>query len=260
MKIVAHMLVKNEEYFVWFAINSILDHVDEIIIWDTGSTDKTVKIIKTINNPKISFDEKGEVNPQEFGRLRNDMVKLTNADWIFILDGDEIWSEAGIEEIVGLITRYGNSKDLIVSPVKMLIGDIYHYQEEKAGRYKIKGRVGHFNVRAVRNFEGLKVKGYFGNEGFTDINNIDIQDLPEKRIIFAKNSYFHASHLKRSPKVSSKYKHELGISFPKDCFYPEVFCKKRPEIVSSPWKTLGFRNKVRAFFETPLKKIKRRII
>ena len=258
--ITAHCIVKNEENFVWYAINSILDYMDEIIIWDTGSTDRTVEIVKTIENPKISFEEKGPVSPQEFAKLRNEMIKATDTDWIFILDGDEIWSKVGIEEIIGLITKYGNSKDLIVSPVKMLIGDIYHYQEERAGRYRIKGKTGHLNVRAIRNFDGLRVKGFFGNEGYTDINNIDIQNLPEERIVFAKNNYLHASHLKRSSKVNSKYKYELGIPFPKDYFYPEVLFKERPKIVPSPWEPMGFGYKLRAFFETPLKKMKRRLI
>ena len=231
-----------------------------MIIWDTGSTDKTVEIIKSIGSPEISFEEKGPVSPQEFAKLRGEMVKMTDTDWIFILDGDEIWSKAGIEEIIGLITKYGNSKDLIVSPVKMLIGDIYHYQEERAGRYNVKGKTGHFNVRAVRNFDGLRVKGFFGNEGYTDINNTDIQNLPEERIIFAKNNYLHASHLKRSSKVNPKYKYELGIPFPKDYFYPEVFFKPRPVIVPSPWQAITAGYKLNAFWQTLLKKIKRRLI
>jgi len=259
MRITAQMIVKNEENFVWYAINSILEYVDKIIVWDTGSSDKTVEIIKTINNPKIDFKEKGAVTLRGFARLRNEMVKLTSTDWIFVLDGDEIWSKAGIEEIVSLINKYGRSKDLIVSPVKMLIGDVFHYQEEKAGRYRIKGKTGHLNVRAIRNFDGLRVKGFFGNEGYTDKDNTDIQNLPDERIIFAQNSYLHASHLKRSSKINPKYKYELGIPFQNDFYYPEVFFRSRPNIVPSPWKAMSTGYRLRAFFETPLKKIKRRL-
>lgn len=259
MKITAQMIVKNEENFVWFAIRSVLECVDKIIIWDTGSTDKTVEIIKTIDSPKICFEEKGRVDPQEFAKLRDEMIKITDADWILVLDGDEVWSNDGLEEILYLIKKYGSSKDLIVSPVKMLVGDIFHYQEEKAGRYRIKEKVGHLNIRAVRNFDGLHIKGYFGNEGYADKNNIDIQNLPDKKIVFAKNSYLHASHLKRSSKGNSKYKYELGIPFPKDYYYPEVFFKEKPSIVPSPWKTMNKNYKLRALLETPFKKIKRRI-
>ena len=53
MSIWAHTLVKNEERFVWFAINSVIDYVDEMRVWDNGSSDSTVKIIKSIKNSKI---------------------------------------------------------------------------------------------------------------------------------------------------------------------------------------------------------------
>ncbi len=256
MKITAQMIVKNEENFVWYAINSVIDWVDEMLVWDNGSTDRTKSIIHSISNSKIKFAE--VVGPVE--AVRQKMLDETKADWIFILDGDEIWSNDGLEEILYLIKKYGSSKDLIVSPFKMLVGDIFHYQEEKAGRYRIKGKIGHLTIRTVRNFDGLHVKGYFGNEGYADENNVNIQNLSDKKIVFAKNSYLHASHLKRSSKGNSKYKYELGIPFPKDCYYPEVFFRPRPDIVPSPWKTMDGSYKLRALMETPLKKIKRRLI
>ena len=55
MKITAHMIVKNEENFVWYAVNSVVNFVDGMMIWDQGSTDRTVEIVKTINNPKITL-------------------------------------------------------------------------------------------------------------------------------------------------------------------------------------------------------------
>jgi len=254
------MIVKNEENFVWFAINSVIDYVDRLIIWDTGSTDKTVEIIKTVNSPKIDFEEKGMVTLHEFAQLRNEMIRATDTEWILVLDGDEIWPKEGIEEIIGLINKHGNAKDLIVSPVKMLIGDFYHYQEEKAGKYRIKGKTGHLNVRAIRCFEGLHIKGFFGNEGYVDGNNTDVQNLPDDQILFAKKSYLHASHLIRSPKNIKKYKYELGISFPKDYFYPEVLFREKPKEIKSPWEPIDFGYRCKAAIQTPLKWLKRRII
>jgi len=36
--ITAHMIVKNEEQWVWYALQSILPYVDKVIVYDTGST------------------------------------------------------------------------------------------------------------------------------------------------------------------------------------------------------------------------------
>ena len=48
MKIWANTLVRNEERYIWFAAMSVIEHVDKILIWDTGSDDATVMIIKEI--------------------------------------------------------------------------------------------------------------------------------------------------------------------------------------------------------------------
>ncbi len=42
------MIVKNEEQFIEQCLNSVKDLVQEIIIVDTGSTDKTIKILRKI--------------------------------------------------------------------------------------------------------------------------------------------------------------------------------------------------------------------
>jgi hypothetical protein len=56
-----------------------------------------------------------------------------------------------------------------------------------------------------------------------------------------------------------KLKYEIGEPFPKDFYYPEVFFRPRPEIVESPWKVMNPKFKFRALFETPPRKIKRRL-
>lgn len=256
MKITAHCLVKNEENFIWFAINSVVDFVDEIMVWDQGSNDKTMSIIQSINNSKIKVREvSGEVET-----MRQKMLEETDTDWIFILDGDEIWWEESIRSIVRVIKTEQRKIDAIVVPNYMLIGDTFHYQEEKAGRYNIAGRRGNLNIRAVRLTPGLYVHGDYGNEGYSNKNEIKVQDLPRQKLLFLEEKYLHASFLERSRKSKYKFKYEIGEEFPKDFYYPEVFFRPRPSIVPSPWKTMGLKYKLNAFWQTPLKKIKRRLI
>jgi hypothetical protein len=256
MKITAHMIVKNEENFVWYAIRSVIDFVDEIIVWDQESSDKTIELIKTIESPKIYFKKVTE----EVHDLREIMLEETNADWIFILDGDEIWYEEGIKKLQSTINKLQDKKNCVVVPNYMLIGDIFHYQEELAGRYKIGEKKGHYNIRAVRKTLGLHVEGIYPNEAYVTKEGIKVQDLNRERVLFLKTPYLHASFLKRSSKDNKKLKYEIGEDFPKDFYYPEVFFKPRPNIVPSPWKGMNNGYKLKAMFETPLKKIKRRII
>lgn len=264
MKITAHCIVKNEENFIWYAVNSIINYVDKMMIWDQGSADKTIEIIKTLKSSKILFKRVSE----DVGTIRQKMLEETDGDRIFILDGDEVWYEDSIKNLTAALSEAGNSKDCGVVPNYMLIGDIFHYQEKLAGKYRIGEKKGYYNIRAIRKTEGLHVKGTYPNEAYVTKEGVKVQNLNKERILFLETPYLHASFLKRSSKdkqslllrSNRKIKYEIGESFPKDFYYPEVFFKPRPDIVPSPWKTMNNNFKLRALLETPLKKIKRRII
>ena len=255
MKITAHFLVKNEENFIWFAINSVIDYVDEIMVWDHGSVDKTISLIESINHPKVKFKKvTGKV-----AEIRQRMLNETEADWILILDGDEIWSESAISNLQFTIHNSNPKVDVIVSPNYLLVGDMFHYMEEAAGKYRIAGRVGHYNIRAIRKTPGLHVEGVYPNEAYVTKDGIKVQDLPKDRILFLDEPYLHVSFLPRSRRDKKKVKFEIGEQFPKDFYYPEAFFRPKPEIVPSVWKSINFPYKFRAFFETPPRKLWRRI-
>ena len=103
MKIWANTIVHNEENFIWFAVMSIVDHVEKVVIYDTGSNDKTVQIIekiKMLKKNKIIFREVGPVDKDQFTKMRQAMLNESKCDWILILDGDEIWWEDSIKKVV----------------------------------------------------------------------------------------------------------------------------------------------------------------
>ncbi|MEK6938836.1 MAG: glycosyltransferase [Nanoarchaeota archaeon] len=78
------MIVKNEEQFLEQCLNSVKDWVDEIIIVDTGSTDRTKEIASRFTS-KI-FDFKW---CNDFSAARNESLKHATKDWILVLDADE---------------------------------------------------------------------------------------------------------------------------------------------------------------------------
>ena len=78
------MMVKNEEDFLEEALLSAKPWVDEMIVVDTGSSDRTVEIAKDLG-ASVSFFEW----PDSFSIARNETLRRANGEWVFILDADE---------------------------------------------------------------------------------------------------------------------------------------------------------------------------
>lgn len=264
MKIWVHTIVHNEDKFIWFAVQSVIDFVDKILIWDTGSTDKTVEIIKEIQKikgNKVIFKEVGQVNKYQFTNVRQKMLEESKCDWILILDGDEIWWKESIGKVVKIINQEGNNIESVVVPMVVPVGDIYHFQSNAAGKYEILDKKGHYNLRAFsKSIPGLHVAQPYGSEGYFDADNQEIQK--RQKVKFLDVSYLHVTHLARSSRkrLYNKFKYELGRSFSKDFKFPEVLYKSRPSIVDDPWKKMDAGYLLKSLMITPLLLIKRRLV
>jgi glycosyltransferase involved in cell wall biosynthesis len=78
------MIVKNEEKFLPRCLESVKDHVDEIIIVDTGSTDGTIEIAKRYNAQIYHHAWENS-----FSKARNYSLKYATCEWVIWLDADE---------------------------------------------------------------------------------------------------------------------------------------------------------------------------
>ncbi len=84
LKISLTMIVKNEERYLPECLESIKGLFDEVVIVDTGSTDRTKEIIKA-HGAKL-----GEFAwVDSFSQARNAALDLATGDWIFWLDADD---------------------------------------------------------------------------------------------------------------------------------------------------------------------------
>ena len=95
MKLSISMIVKNEESCLAQCLESVKG-ADEIIIVDTGSTDKTCEIARRYTD-KVYESE--YVWADSFCKARNYSLNKCTGDWILTIDADEILEPNGIQKI-----------------------------------------------------------------------------------------------------------------------------------------------------------------
>lgn len=133
------MIVKDEEKVIKRCLDSIHDIVDEIIIVDTGSTDRTKDIISAYTDNIYDFEW---VN--DFAKARNYSFSKATKDYILWLDADDVILEEdrkklkilkesmdGTVDIYNMIYNYSqdeNGNPLIVQRRERIVKRENHYQ------------------------------------------------------------------------------------------------------------------------------------
>jgi len=76
------IITQNEEHFIGKAIKSA-SFADEVLVLDSGSTDRTIEIAKGMGARVEHRNWLG------FGRQKNAAIDLAHNNWVFVLDSDE---------------------------------------------------------------------------------------------------------------------------------------------------------------------------
>ena len=108
MQLTLCMLVKNEEKRLAKAINSVKSIIDELIVVDTGSKDKTKQTARKLG-AKV-FDFKWN---DDFSSARNFSIKKATKEWILVLDADETINKRDINKIKGIIRKVNKDKKIM---------------------------------------------------------------------------------------------------------------------------------------------------
>jgi len=85
MKLSLAMIVKDEAQNLGQCLDSVKDLVDEMIVVDTGSVDKTMEIAASYGARVERFSWTGN-----FAEARNKSLSMCTGDWILVLDADEM--------------------------------------------------------------------------------------------------------------------------------------------------------------------------
>ncbi len=100
LKISACAIVKNEAANLprWLVCAKAL--ADEMVIVDTGSTDRTVELAREAGASVYSFEWR-----KDFAAAKNFALRKAKGDWIVFLDADEYFSEEDIPKVRAHIQR-----------------------------------------------------------------------------------------------------------------------------------------------------------
>ena len=101
-KISLCMITKNEEGFLPRCLASVKELVAEIIIVDTGSTDRTTEIAQG-HGAKI-YQHPWE---DDYSKHRNQSISYATGDWILIMDADEVIAKKDLDRIREVLNTVG---------------------------------------------------------------------------------------------------------------------------------------------------------
>lgn len=139
-----------DEPLVFFALTSVAEWADEVIVFDTGSTDKTIEDIElaayTYSNIKfyqkripnghgwslLKQDQFGATpGCNELGDLRRQMHEMSKGEFVWILDGDEVYPRELAETVRGIATHdmMGADKVCTFLPFVDFTKDFNHYHQ-----------------------------------------------------------------------------------------------------------------------------------
>ena len=220
------MIVKDEEKTLERCLNSVKSFIDEIIIVDTGSIDKTKEIAERFKAKIYDFKW---VN--DFAAARNFSFSKATSEYIMWLDGDDFIDNDNINKIEVLLKNFDNSYDYVNAEYILgrnlssevsyslrrnrivrgsmnfkWIGHVHEYLEVYG-----KGLVGDFSI------EHGKIKNY------TDGNLKIFMDMEKKKVEFtARDLLYYANELKDNGRYKEAIKNYRKFLERKDVWIEDV--------------------------------------
>ena len=136
------MIVKNEEDVLGRCLDSVADLVDEIVIVDTGSTDRTREIAARFTDQIFDFPWQ-----DDFAAARNKSFAHATMDYCMWLDADDVLLEEDREKFLALKEGLSPAVSVVMAP--------YHTGFDKDGRVTFL----YYRERIIKNRAGMHWAG-----------------------------------------------------------------------------------------------------
>ena len=137
------MIVKNEENNLANCLSNANNYADEVIVVDTGSTDKTKEIASKFTSKIFDFEW-----VQDFSKARNFAFDQAKNEYLMWLDADDILNESTVQEIIKW-KKEGEDCDVIICPYVTCVDEnnkpLFQFNRERIvkndKRFRFKERV-----------------------------------------------------------------------------------------------------------------------
>ncbi|WP_181363014.1 glycosyltransferase family 2 protein [Sulfoacidibacillus thermotolerans] len=136
------MIVKNEELTIRRCLESLQGIADEIIVVDTGSTDKTMEIVQSFGCTIIQHEWQND-----FSSARNAGITQAKGDWILVIDADEFVERLDREKFFQFL-KATDAEGVFIT-VNSLMGPLAHPSNIFAIRVMRLFRKGHLYSGAI---------------------------------------------------------------------------------------------------------------
>ena len=196
------MIVKNEEKTLTRCLDSVKGFVDEIIIVDTGSSDKTADLAKSYGAQIYTH-----IWENDFSKHRNQSLQYASGDWILWLDADEELEPGGGDKIRKMIAETD------ADAISAVVVSFFDHQTKEAwnnskkllknnGRIHFEGKV-HNQVRGNRSNAFCPVKIYHYGYDLTP---------EQKREKFKRTSTLLEQRIREEPH-DFRHHHDLAVCY-----------------------------------------------
>lgn len=252
MKISGCIIAKDEEANIQECLESIYDIVDEIIVLDTGSKDRTREIAKSFDKVKL-YETTWKNN---FSIARNECISYATGDWILSIDADQRITENSKNLFSKLIW---NKEKIDIYKFKIIHTNEYHPFKEQIKTFLFRNNI---NLKYKNKIhEILDSKGILKEKVISDIeiihdNGSDYNELEEqsKKYIKILENELEDNKLSESD-LSYYYKH-LGDEY----FILKQYSKSK-EYYNKSEKTISKLDKKESFsFINFIKKRKSKLL
>jgi len=153
------MIVKNEEEVLGRCLDSAADLVDEIVIADTGSTDRTKEIAARYTDKIFDFPWR-----DDFAAARNESFAHASMDYCMWLDADDVLLDEDR-------TAFRELKETLDPAVSVVMAP-YHTGFDEGGRVTFS----YFRERLIKNRAGMRWEGAV-HEAVTPMGRIHYADF-----------------------------------------------------------------------------------